>query len=137
MKYEVSFEITSYTSGSLGGSIINSAGDTSVWTGADSIGVWTYQFIFGDAGTSANLNIFRLNSEAGGFIGTLDNVSLTAIKTIEYTKANIISSWTDTQATNDIVYPLIDYGKWDSDWGGALCKSTCCVYEEHKYTLIT
>ena len=118
-RYEVSFEITAYTSGSLGGSVTNSAGDTSVWTGADSVGVWTYQFIFGDAGTGANLNTFRLNSEGSGFIGTLDNVSLKEIKTIEYTAANIISSWTDTQATNDIVYPLIDYGKWDSGWGGA------------------
>ena len=80
-------EINNYVSGSLGGSVTNSAGDTSVWTGADSVGVWTYQFIFGDAGTSANLNIFRLNSEAGGFVGSVDNVSLTAITTLEYTKA--------------------------------------------------
>jgi len=118
-RYEVSFEITSYTSGSLEGSITNSAGDTSVWSGANNVGVWSYQFIFGDAGTGANINTFRLNSGSGGFIGTLDNVSLREIKTIEYTPANIISSWTDTQATNDIVYPLIDYGKWDSGWGGA------------------
>ena len=118
-QYEVSFEITAYTSGALGGSVTNNAGDTSSWGGADSVGVWTYQFVFGDAGTSSNLNTFRLNSGGSGFIGTVDNVSLTSIKTLEYTKANIISSWTDTQATNDIVYPLIDYGKWDSDWGGA------------------
>ncbi len=117
--YEVSFEITSYGSGSLEGSITNSSGDTSVWSGANNVGVWSYQFILGDAGTGANLNTFSLKSGSGGFIGTLDNVSLKEIKTIEYTPANIISSWTDTQATNDIVYPLIDYGKWDSGWGGA------------------
>ena len=118
-KYEVSFEIKAYTSGSLGGSVTNSAGDTSEWTGANSIGVWNYQFVFGDAGTSSNLNIFRLNSEGSGFVGTVDNVSLKSIQTIEYTKDTIVDSWTDTQATSDVVYPLIDYGKWDSEWGGA------------------
>ena len=122
-RYEVSFEITTYTSGSLEGSITNSAGDTSVWSGANNVGVWSYQFILGDAGTSANLNTFRLNSGSGGFIGTLDNVSLREIKTIEYTATNIKDSWTDTQATNDIVYPLINYGAWSTSeyisFGGA------------------
>tara|TARA_R100001530_G_scaffold67247_1_gene47961 strand:- start:1579 stop:4626 length:3048 start_codon:yes stop_codon:yes gene_type:complete len=111
-KYEVSFEITAYTSGSLEGSITNSAGDTSVWSGADGVGVWSYQFIFGDAGTGTNLSTFRLNSGSGGFIGTLDNVSLRSIRTIEYNKTNTENSWTETQATSDIVYPLIDYGEW-------------------------
>tara|TARA_R110002033_G_scaffold52148_4_gene99344 strand:+ start:1906 stop:4869 length:2964 start_codon:yes stop_codon:yes gene_type:complete len=110
--YEVSFEIKSYGSGSLEGSITNSSGDTSVWSGANNVGVWSYQFILGDAGTSANLNRFSLNSGSGGFTGSIDNVSLKEIKTIQYTKTNIISSWTDTQATNDIVYPLINYGRW-------------------------
>ena len=110
-EYEVSFEITAYTSGSVGGSVTNSTGDTSVWTGADGVGVWTYQFLLGDAGTGTNLNIFRLNSEGSGFNGDIDNVSLTSISTITYKSDNTIASWTDTQATNDIVYPLIDYGK--------------------------
>ena len=114
-KYEVSFEITSYTSGSLGGRVTDNNANTSVWTGANGVGVWSYIFDFGDAGTTLqvlNRNRFRLESEAGGFVGTVDNISLKATKTLEYTNANIISSWTDTQATNDIVYPLINYGRW-------------------------
>ena len=117
-KYEVSFEITSYSGGKLQGRVTNGSGDASIFgtgsTEANAVGVWSFIFEFGDWSSSATtLNRFYVESGTGGFVGSVDNISLKSVKTIEYTKDNIINSWTDTQATNDIVYPLIDYGKWD------------------------
>ena len=121
-KYEVSFEITSYVSGSLGGRLTKTLGDTSYWSGANGVGIWSYIFVLGDDGTNfhpLNLGRLRLSSEAGGFIGTLDNISLKAVTTLEYTRTEIEDSWTKTQATSDVVYPLINYGAWDTTAGGS------------------
>ena len=116
--YEVSYEITSYTSGKLEGRVTNSSGDASQFgTGineGNGLGVWSYVFEFGDySSTATSINRFWLNSAPSvGFIGTVDNISLKAVKTLEYTKSNIENSWDETQATSDVVYPLINYGEW-------------------------